>query len=67
MSHERTECIYGFALSSISLRPVVSTAEHLAFPDVRRAALRPGRDMIGVLCAELVVLCALRRRQCFVL
>ena len=60
MSHEHTECVYDFALSSISLRPVVSTAEHLAFPDVRRAAFRPGHGMIGVLRVELVALRALR-------
>ena len=67
MSHEYTECVYDFALSSISLRPVVSTAEHLAFPDVRRAALRPGRDMIVVLRVELVILRAFGGRQGLVL
>ena len=67
ISHERTKCGYGFSLSPSSLRAVVGAAEHLAFPDVRSAVLRPGRDVIGVWRVELLVLHTLREGKRFIL
>ena len=55
MSHERIECVYDFAFSPVSFRAAMHMTEHLAVL-VRRAAIRPGRDMIGVLRVGLAVL-----------
>ena len=41
------------SISAIPFRSVVRTAEHLAVLDVRRAALRPRRDVVGVHFVEL--------------